>query len=102
MSMTLKQALDDMRKVCPHEERFGDQIHEWADAIDAHIAGMGEPVAWLRDSGADIEDECAVITTAIRNLFLKCNKHHVERYTIPLFTAPPIDLAAVREVIKSL
>lgn len=65
-----------------------------ADAIDAHIAGMGEPVATICD-GWDLRFVgSAPIAEVVRKHGLKIGD--------TLYIAPPIDLAAVREVIAEL
>jgi hypothetical protein len=63
-TMTLEQALSAMRSVSPHAEVFGDQVHEWADAIDAHLAQPAQAV----DVGAIRE-----VIDALRNMGGKPN-----------------------------
>lgn len=36
--MTPEQAIREMQAVCPHEERFGEKILEWADALSILVS----------------------------------------------------------------
>lgn len=47
MTEPFDAVLAEMRGVCPHEERFGDTIHEWADRLAAAHAAE---VAKLREA----------------------------------------------------
>lgn len=105
MTMTLKQVLEAMNTVtATSTDAENWQVVDWCSALSAHIAAMGEPVAWLRNDAAVARPDLHVITTAIRDIWTKVNAQHVERYTIPLFRAPPAsgDWDAVREVIHRL
>lgn len=67
----------------------------YADAIDAHIAGMSEPAGYLRQVDG--------ITQWSEGR--ECPSNRSGGYATPwvaLYTAAPIDLAAVREVIAEL
>jgi len=86
--MTLEQVRDAVRDA-PYTPSHTHTYALWADAIDAELKARGEPVAWLRDAGSP-DNECHVTTTVVRDLCIKAGKPKlVERYTIPLFTAPP-------------
>jgi len=92
--MTLEQVRDELHMYAI--ENTGEynrvtrlRLQEFSNAIDAELMARGEPVAWLRDAGSP-DNECHVITTVVRDLWIKAGKPKlVERYTIPLFTAPP-------------
>lgn len=62
-------------------------LEELADAIDAHIAAMGEPVAWLRNGASALRPDPHVITSVVRDLWMNVDPSRVERYTTPLYTA---------------
>jgi hypothetical protein len=59
-----------------------------ADVIDAHLAGMGEPVAEVYAGAFGIH-------------YIGCADPNKLPVGTKLYTAPPIDLAAVREVIAN-
>ena len=48
----LQDVIAEMRAVCPHEERFGDQLHEWADRLVAATA--------LQSSGGEVVAETMI------------------------------------------
>lgn len=53
-----------------------------------------EPVAWMRDDNSgSIATTTDVITKPVRDLWLKANPMQIERYTIPLYLAPPTESA---------
>jgi hypothetical protein len=64
---------------------------------------QSEPVAWQHDS-----KECSlgaagmhnIITTPVRDLWLKANALQVEHYTIPLYAAPPIRTLTDEEIVE--
>lgn len=90
-SMTLKQIRDQLRDLHDNLETDASTVTElrvMADAIDAHLAGMGEPVA---TSCADhVKGETGYCTFSAK-----------VPWGTRLFAAPSIDLAAVRDVIAS-
>ena len=98
MTVTLGQVRDRLRAV-DSNGMSGDVCDELADAIDALMVGMGKPVAWLAADGSgrviDVKAKVAgnrAIATASA----------VAVYSIPLYAAPPYNLAAVREVIADI
>jgi len=62
-----------------------DQLIAWREAIALHLAGMGEPAAF---------------TTPSMNVVFRPGRYPGNG--VDLYTAPPIDLAAVREVIAEM
>ena len=107
MTMTLKQVRDwhrrQARACAPFEaEQAQSALHDdMADAINAHLAGMGYPVGWIfqhEETGRMSFCENDGVNNA-KN-FAKNYPRHV--LCSPAFTAPPIDLAAVREVIAEM
>lgn len=95
-SMTLEHVRNRLRKVGVNNLATPNEFtcHELADAIDAHLAGMGEPVGYL----ITWDDP-----TYRGNQTLSFNRcKEADGSFVPVFTAPPIDLAAVREVIAEL
>jgi len=62
-----------------------DQLIAWREAIALHLAGMGEPVAF---------------TTPSMNVVFRPGRYPGNG--VDLYTSPPIDLAAVREVIADI
>jgi hypothetical protein len=107
MTMTPEQVRDRLRSYAKDADLYasktGESLElttadELADAIDAHIAGMGEPVAWLTEDGR-------VISAKQKNAAIRdggASASSVAPFRLPAYTAPPIDLAAVREVIAEL
>jgi len=95
MTMTLGQVRDwhrelsSVRKKHPVFAAQAKKHTEMADAIDAHMVGMGEPVAHF-------------IETSQGNWEQAADMFRGQPGVRPLYTAPPIDLAAVREVIAEL
>lgn len=91
-SMTLKQIRDQLRDLHDNLETDASTVTElrvMADAIDAHLAGMGEPVA---TSCADhVKGETGYCTFSAK-----------VPWGTRLFAAPSIALAAVREVIAEI
>ena len=91
--MTLEQLRDKIRPRCIEVDSFlkvrVETLHDWADAIDAHLAGMGEPVGTLRIQldGWDVLG----IHTAIRDIRRAAGEY-------PLYLAPPAsaDVAALQ------
>jgi len=67
-----------------------------ADAIDAHMAGMGEPYGYLWQEKSSPKTEWKFTKESPDAEDRKWN------HIIPLYTAPPIDIAAVRKVIAEL
>ena len=100
MTMTLWQVRDRLRAV-DSNGMSGDVCDELADAIDAHIAGMGEPVAWQQKRDPkDYPDEWRECIKEVFDMISRTpDSPWVAR---ELFASPPIDLAAVREVIAEL
>jgi|SRR6185312_7478050 len=107
MTLTLKQVRDwhrrQARACAPFEaEQAQSALHDdMADAINAHLAGMGYPVGWIfqhEETGRMSFCENDGVNNA-KN-FAKNNPRHV--LCSPAFTAPPIDLAAVRKVIAEM
>ena len=88
MTMTLWQVRDHLRAV-DSNGMSGDVCDELADAIDAHMAGMGEPVGYVCPDDR--------ITFYVSDGWSGRVPSGTE-----LYAAPPIDLAAVREVIAEL
>jgi hypothetical protein len=95
MTMTLGQVRDwhrelsSVRKKHPVFAAQAKKHTEMADAIDAHMVGMGEPVAHF-------------IETSQGNWEQAADMFRGQPGVRPLYTAPPIDVAAVREVIAEL
>src|SRR5213079_2611026 len=87
MNMTLEQVRDDLR-------RYGDQyaaggsrqsaFNAWADAIEAHLAKAGKPVAYRISDG----EGSWFYTTEPSEFDLKWSKQQGTKYE-PLYAAPP-------------
>ncbi|QEE24548.1 hypothetical protein CS053_08560 [Rhodanobacter glycinis] len=100
MSMkTLEQVRDKLRNTAKferdaHMPRNADSWDEMADALDAHLAGMGEPVATICDGwGLRFVGSTPIAEVA---------RKHGLKIGDALYTAPPIDIDAVRKVIHEL
>lgn len=95
-SMTLGQASDALRGLAEIIREHGTcapmAVEHVADAIDAHLAGMGEPVA-QGDASLGRYKACGRATRAV------CDG--LDGNGLGCTNAPPINLAAVREVIES-
>jgi len=99
MTMTLDDVLEQSGVMLGDGKLpTADQLIAWREAIALHLAGMGEPAAWMtickcvgHDYGKKRFDGMP-----IQSLQPGYYEH------VPLYTAPPINLAAVREVIASL
>lgn len=95
MTMTLQQVADELRGAESDLYLHGDEL---ADAIDAHIAAMGEPVAFM----CDVSPVVGQHPTRMLSLQPFLNQHGQRVVQIPLYTAPPIDMDAVREVMGEM
>jgi len=84
MTMTLRQVSDRLRTEIDPDTLWGC-AQVLADAIDVHLAGMGEPAAF---------------TTPSMNVVFRPGRYPGNG--VDLYTTPPINLAAVRDVIASL
>jgi hypothetical protein len=62
------------------------------------LAGMGEPVAWLAADGSGRVIDVKAKSAGAR---ASATASATSVYSIPLYAAPPIDIAAVREVIAN-
>jgi len=71
-----------------------DQLTAWREAIALHLAGMGEPVGYAcpKTMQGYTLGEWANFACADKS----------EARSVALFAAPPIDVAAVREVIAEM
>lgn len=70
----------------------------WDALAESIEADMGEPVAWLCDNGAS-ENLMVTLSPRGRDAYAALGRTITPLYTHP---APPIDLAAVRDVIDWL
>lgn len=95
MTMTLVEVRDWLREAAKHDGSATNRrwFTRMADAIDAHLAGMGEPVYQIRTS----ETTWTEISKATYE-----NPNFSEWQHRTLYTAPPVDIAAVREVIAEI
>jgi len=71
-----------------------DQLVMWREAIALHLAGIGEPVGYAcpKTMQGYTLGEWADFACGDKS----------EARSVPLYAAPPIDLAAVREVIAEM
>jgi hypothetical protein len=94
--MTLEQKIEALTA---REESLGGQrfkyvkLCEVIDTINAHIAGMGEPVGFVKHYAQPHPDMGVIIRAELTQ--------KVKDGAL-LYTAPPIDIAAIREVIAAL
>jgi len=102
MTMTLWQVRDWHKQVAAVNALNPKNLHamrkhgEMADAIDAHMAGMGEPYGYLWQEKLSPKTKWKFTKEAPDAEDRKWN------HIIPLYAAPPYNLAAVREVIAEL
>jgi hypothetical protein len=93
--MTLQELRDQIASL----EGGDSRRKAWVAALDAHLAGMGEPVAWLAADGSGRVIDVKAKSAGAR---ASATASATSVYSIPLYAAPPIDIAAVREVIAGL
>lgn len=102
-SLTLGQASDALRGLAKVIREHGTcapmAVEHVAEAIDAHIAGMGEPVAWLAADGSGRVIDVKAKSAGAR---ASATASATSVYSIPIYAAPPIDIAAVRTSIANL
>jgi len=73
-----------------------DQLISWRKAIALHLAGMGEPVAWFTDDNRSDKSS----TTYRKDV---ADHWRIKGWPVtPMYTAPHINFAAVREAITQL
>ena len=127
MTMTLKEVRNQIASL----EGDDSRRKAWVAAIDAHIAGIGEPVAWMCETlngyvafSRDGKFPCnagkvtALYTHPAAPVGVPVATLHADGYwawngipphesnyagwKMAVYTAPPIDIAVVREVIADL
>lgn len=86
-NMTLQELRDQIASL----EGDDSRRKAWVAVLDAHLAGMGEPVAKVA------KNESGQIYIEFRH-----KKSIASFIGAEFYTAPPINLAAVREVIAEL
>jgi hypothetical protein len=102
MTMTLRE-VSAMLRGDRSPESLWQQSEEMADAIDAHLVGMGEPVVWrYYNLLGEVVSEWIDGNTPDKHFDL-CGNDITDQITVErAYLAPPIDIAAVCEVIAIL
>jgi hypothetical protein len=85
---------------------FWEAIYDYARAAQALAVeqdrkARGEPVAWMRADGEEgsISTMTVCISDKVKDLWLKANPMQVERYTVPLYAAPP-NIRRLMELVR--